>query len=158
MRKAAFRRSARRDLRRGESQFRCGSAGRSCVQCRTARSAGQGAFTGALSEYRDWKNERRGRRSGGDAITPPDTGYARWRTAPFLSRNSIASSSQESASTIRLSISGGASTVFEEKDHLLPFEEAKLYGHNATHALAAYIGAVRGVTQIAELKRLARHP
>jgi mannitol-1-phosphate 5-dehydrogenase len=45
-------------------------------------------------------------------------------------------------------------SVFQEKDHLLPFEEAKLYGHNATHALAAYIGAVRGVTQIAELKNL----
>ena len=42
--------------------------------------------------------------------------------------------------------------VFEEKDHLLPFEEAKLYGHNATHALAAYVGIVRGVKQIADLK------
>ncbi len=45
-------------------------------------------------------------------------------------------------------------TVFEEKDHLLPFEEAKLYGHNATHALAAYVGIVRGVKQIAELKNI----
>jgi mannitol-1-phosphate 5-dehydrogenase len=27
--------------------------------------------------------------------------------------------------------------VFQEKKELLPFEEAKLYGHNATHALAA---------------------
>ena len=43
-------------------------------------------------------------------------------------------------------------TVFEEKDHLLPFEEAKLYGHNATHALAAYIGIICGVRQISELK------
>jgi mannitol-1-phosphate 5-dehydrogenase len=43
-------------------------------------------------------------------------------------------------------------TVFEEKDHLLPFEEAKLYGHNATHALAAYIGIIRGAKQIVELK------
>jgi len=43
-------------------------------------------------------------------------------------------------------------TVFEEKEDLLPFEEAKLYGHNATHALAAYLGAVRGVRRIAELK------
>jgi mannitol-1-phosphate 5-dehydrogenase len=41
--------------------------------------------------------------------------------------------------------------VFEEKENLLPFEEAKLYGHNATHALAAYVGAVRGVQRIAEL-------
>lgn len=42
-------------------------------------------------------------------------------------------------------------SVFEEKDDLLPFEEAKLYGHNATHALAAYVGAQRGVQRIAEL-------
>ena len=42
-------------------------------------------------------------------------------------------------------------TVFEEKDDLLPFEEAKLYGHNATHALAAYVGAIRGVERIADL-------
>lgn len=44
--------------------------------------------------------------------------------------------------------------VFEEKDNLLPFEEAKLYGHNATHALAAYVGAVRGVARIADLAHL----
>jgi len=43
--------------------------------------------------------------------------------------------------------------VFEEKDDLLPFEEAKLYGHNATHALAAYIAALRGVERIAHLAR-----
>jgi mannitol-1-phosphate 5-dehydrogenase len=43
--------------------------------------------------------------------------------------------------------------VFEEKDDLLPFEEAKLYGHNATHALAAYVGAVRGVERIADLSQ-----
>ena len=42
--------------------------------------------------------------------------------------------------------------VFEEKDDLLPFEEAKLYGHNATHALAAYLGAIRGVERIADLR------
>ena len=45
--------------------------------------------------------------------------------------------------------------VFEEKDDLLPFEEAKLHGHNATHALAAYVGAVRGVERIADLRQ---HP
>jgi mannitol-1-phosphate 5-dehydrogenase len=44
--------------------------------------------------------------------------------------------------------------VFEEKDDLLPFEEAKLYGHNATHALAAYVGAMRGVQFIADLRQL----
>jgi mannitol-1-phosphate 5-dehydrogenase len=42
-------------------------------------------------------------------------------------------------------------TVFEEKPDLLPFEEAKLYGHNSTHALAAYIGAIRSVERIADL-------
>jgi mannitol-1-phosphate 5-dehydrogenase len=44
--------------------------------------------------------------------------------------------------------------VFEEKDALLPFEEAKLYGHNATHALAAYMGALLGVECIAELQQM----
>jgi len=43
-------------------------------------------------------------------------------------------------------------TVFAEKDHLLPFEEAKLWGHNATHALAAYVGGIRGAKRIDELK------
>jgi mannitol-1-phosphate 5-dehydrogenase len=44
-------------------------------------------------------------------------------------------------------------TVFEEKPDLLPFEEAKLYGHNSTHALAAYIAAVCSVERIADLTR-----
>lgn len=43
-------------------------------------------------------------------------------------------------------------SVFQEKDDLLPFEEAKLYGHNATHALAAYVSAQRGLQRIAELR------
>jgi mannitol-1-phosphate 5-dehydrogenase len=30
-------------------------------------------------------------------------------------------------------------TAFEEKPDLIPFEEAKLYGHNATHALLGYL-------------------
>ncbi len=45
-------------------------------------------------------------------------------------------------------------TVFEEKDRLLPFEEAKLYGHNATHALAAYMGAIMGIERIADLRQM----
>lgn len=45
-------------------------------------------------------------------------------------------------------------TVFEEKYDLLPFEEAKLYGHNATHALAAYVGAMRGVQYIRDLGQM----
>lgn len=42
-------------------------------------------------------------------------------------------------------------TAFIEKDDLLPFEEAKLYGHNATHALGAYLGALLGAQRIADL-------
>jgi mannitol-1-phosphate 5-dehydrogenase len=34
--------------------------------------------------------------------------------------------------------------VFEEKDDLLPFEEAKLYGHNAIHALLGYLARLHG--------------
>jgi len=43
--------------------------------------------------------------------------------------------------------------AFEEKDDLLPFEEAKLYGHNAVHALAAYLGGLRGHHFIADLRK-----
>jgi mannitol-1-phosphate 5-dehydrogenase len=35
-------------------------------------------------------------------------------------------------------------TVFEEKPNLTPFEEAKLYGHNATHALLGYLAHRNG--------------
>lgn len=45
--------------------------------------------------------------------------------------------------------------VFQEKQDLLPFEEAKLYGHNAIHALAAYIGTLRGVDYMSDLMNLA---
>ena len=43
--------------------------------------------------------------------------------------------------------------VFIEKDHLLAFEEAKLYGHNAVHALLAYLGAVKGYEKMTQLKQ-----
>lgn len=52
--------------------------------------------------------------------------------------------------------------VFVEKDDLLPFEEAKLYGHNAIHALVGYLAARRGLTAMSQasehpdLMRLAR--
>ena len=42
--------------------------------------------------------------------------------------------------------------VFVEKDDLLPFEEAKLYGHNAIHALLAYLGAAKGYRRMTTLK------
>ncbi len=45
-------------------------------------------------------------------------------------------------------------SVFQEKPDLLAFEEAKLYGHNATHALAAYLGAELGVERIGELREV----
>ena len=42
--------------------------------------------------------------------------------------------------------------VFIEKEDLLPFEEAKLYGHNAIHALLAFLGAYKGYAKMKELK------
>jgi mannitol-1-phosphate 5-dehydrogenase len=42
--------------------------------------------------------------------------------------------------------------VFEEKDDLLPFEEAKLYGHNATHALLGYLARERGLEFMADIR------
>lgn len=42
--------------------------------------------------------------------------------------------------------------TFEEKDDLWPFEAAKLYGHNAVHALAAYLGEWMGLTYMAQLR------
>ncbi len=42
--------------------------------------------------------------------------------------------------------------VFAEKDDLLPFEEAKLFGHNAAHALLAYIANALGIAYIADSK------
>jgi len=41
--------------------------------------------------------------------------------------------------------------VFIEKDDLLAFEEAKLYGHNAIHSLLGFIAAVKGYTKLTEL-------
>ncbi|MCC7299696.1 MAG: hypothetical protein IT583_01295 [Verrucomicrobia bacterium] len=38
--------------------------------------------------------------------------------------------------------------VFIEKEDLLPFEEAKLYGHNAVHALAGYLGKEKGLVSM----------
>ncbi len=40
--------------------------------------------------------------------------------------------------------------VFLEKDDLLPFEEAKLYGHNAIHALIAYLADLKGIETVAQ--------
>jgi mannitol-1-phosphate 5-dehydrogenase len=43
-------------------------------------------------------------------------------------------------------------SVLQEKDDLLPFEEAKLYGHNATHAILGYLGAMLGAQRVADLQ------
>ena len=45
--------------------------------------------------------------------------------------------------------------MFVEKPDLLPFEEAKLYGHNAIHALIGYLAARRGLTTMSDA---AAHP
>jgi mannitol-1-phosphate 5-dehydrogenase len=44
--------------------------------------------------------------------------------------------------------------VLQEKNDLLPFEEAKLYGHNATHAVLGYLGSLLGVQCVADLKEI----
>jgi len=41
--------------------------------------------------------------------------------------------------------------VFVEKPDLLPFEEAKLYGHNATHALIGYLANRKGFQFMSEV-------
>ena len=43
--------------------------------------------------------------------------------------------------------------VFEEKENLLPFEEAKLFGHNAIHLLLGLLAHARGCKTIAEVKK-----
>jgi mannitol-1-phosphate 5-dehydrogenase len=43
-------------------------------------------------------------------------------------------------------------SVLQEKENLLPFEEAKLYGHNATHAVLGYLGALLGAQRVADLQ------
>jgi len=44
-------------------------------------------------------------------------------------------------------------TVFEEKPDLLPFEEAKLYGHDATHALIGYLLRLKKAEFMAEAQK-----
>ena len=44
--------------------------------------------------------------------------------------------------------------IFEEKDNLIPFQEAKLYGHNAVHALAGYLGKQIGVRFISDVREI----
>ena len=37
--------------------------------------------------------------------------------------------------------------IFIEKEDLLPFKEAKLYGHKAIHALMGYLGSLRVIAR-----------
>lgn len=53
---------------------------------------------------------------------------------------------------------GRGLAIFEEKDDLRPFEEAKLYGHNAVHALAAYLGMWLRLAYIAQLRDVSGAP
>lgn len=43
-------------------------------------------------------------------------------------------------------------SAFEEKDDLLPFEEAKLYGHNAAHTMLGFLGALSGTDLLSDLR------
>ena len=45
--------------------------------------------------------------------------------------------------------------VLREVDDLAPFEDAKLLGLNATHALAGFLGSLMGLTQVADLRKVA---
>mgnify|MGYP005841344379 CR=1 FL=1 len=53
----------------------------------------------------------------------------------------------------RITLPGGSCGIpcFVEKPDLLPFEEAKLYGHNAVHALLAYLAHARGLTAMSQV-------
>lgn len=42
--------------------------------------------------------------------------------------------------------------VFQEKENLLPFEEAKLFGHNAVHSMLGFLAALRGYTFMSEIR------
>ena len=55
-------------------------------------------------------------------------------------------------SQIRLSAFHRGIEVFEEKPDLLPFEEAKLYGHNAAHALLGYLSHRERLTFIHDVR------
>ncbi len=57
----------------------------------------------------------------------------------------------------RISLSGfkRGIEVFVEKPDLLPFEEAKLYGHNAIHALIGFLAARQGLNAMSDA---ASHP
>jgi mannitol-1-phosphate 5-dehydrogenase len=42
--------------------------------------------------------------------------------------------------------------VFVEKEDLIPFEEAKLFGHNAVHSMLGFFAAMRGYRHMSEIR------
>jgi mannitol-1-phosphate 5-dehydrogenase len=42
--------------------------------------------------------------------------------------------------------------VFVERDDLIPFEEAKLFGHNAVHSMLGFFAAMRGYRHMSEIR------
>ncbi len=42
--------------------------------------------------------------------------------------------------------------VFREKENLLPFEEAKLFGHNAVHSMLGFFAALKGYKFMSEIR------
>lgn len=57
-------------------------------------------------------------------------------------------------STVRIPGFRRGLALFEEKPDLLPFEEAKLYGHNAIHALLGFLARERGLRAMSEIPRV----
>jgi len=55
-------------------------------------------------------------------------------------------------STIRFPGVAPGIGVFEQKADLLPFEEAKLFGHNAIHALLGYLAAQKGYGIMSDIR------
>jgi mannitol-1-phosphate 5-dehydrogenase len=42
--------------------------------------------------------------------------------------------------------------IFQEKEDLLPFEEAKLFGHNAVHSMLGFLAARQGYDYMSEIR------
>ena len=104
------------------------------------------AAGGPLPQDLDMLNTVIGKMSG--VITEPAT-IARLGLAtvtPTLARAILVEEfNRILVSRVTLPVSAAASRCFVEKDDLLPFEEAKLYGHNAIHALIAYLADLKGM-------------
>ncbi len=118
-----------------------------------ATDAGVAGFAERLAPRVQYLNTVIGKMSG--VIRDPEA-IARHRLATVTPELPVAFLVEEFnrilVSRVRLAAGGDpyrrCIAAFEEKDDLLPFEEAKLYGHNATHALAAYLAVALGIEQI----------